>query len=371
MSKTERFNTLVIGGGQAGLATGYQLAQRGVNFAIIDAGARIGDSWRKRWDSLRLFTWAYMNELPGMPFPGGVKMHLPSKDEMAAYLEEYATRFSLPVRHGHAVQRLTREGDRYVAQAGEQRFEAENVVVATGPFQKPRLPAFASELDPSIAQIHSSNYRNAGQLREGDALVVGAATSGADIAMDLSRTRKVYLSGKDVDVLPRGKQKVLRHIIPWVYGRPRNSFIGKKLFHKARTGGHPLIGYTYKEVEQTGVKRVGRMTGIEQGRPVLDGGAVLDVANVVWATGYDIDFSWVDLPVFEADGYPRHQRGVVEDEPGLYFVGLIFLHSLSSQLIMGVQRDTQHVAEALVRRSAAKQPASVVSPAHQAGTSSL
>jgi putative flavoprotein involved in K+ transport len=370
MSKTERVNTLVIGGGQAGLVTGYHLGQRGVNFAILDGAPRVGDSWRRRWDSLRLFTWAYMNELPGMPFPGGVKMHLPSKDELADYLEQYAAKFSLPVRLGFQVKHLTRDGDRYVvSSASGDRFEADNVVVATGPFQKPRIPGFAAELDPSIAQLHSSAYRNPGQLRDGDTLVVGAATSGSDIAMELAASRRVYLSGPSVEVFPRSKQKVLRRLIPWVYSRPRTSFIGKKLFAKVRGGGHPLIGYTYKEVTRTGVVRMPRVSGVREGRPVLEDGKVLDVANVLWATGYDIDFSWIDLPVFESDGYPRHLRGVVEEEPGLYFVGLIFLHSLSSQLLMGVGRDTRHVTDELVRRSTATQAAPALSPGYQAGGS--
>lgn len=371
MSKTERLNTLVIGGGQAGLVTGYHLRRHGVNFAIVDAAPRVGDSWRNRWDSLRLFTFAYMNNLPGMPFPAESKLHLPTKDEVVNYLEQYAAQFSLPVRFGTRVERLSREGERYVASTDKgERIEADNVVVATGPFQSPRVPEFAGQLDRSITQLHSSAYRNPSQLRDGDTLVVGAATSGCDIAMELAKTRRVFLSGPGVDAISRGKQKILRHIIPWVYSRPQSHPIGKKLFQKARHGGHPLIGYTYKEVGKAGVTRLPRITGVSQGKPVVEGGQVLDVANVIWATGYKVDFSWVDRPIFEADGYPRHVRGVVEEEPGLYFVGLIFLHSLSSQLMMGVGRDTQHVADELVRRSAARQPAPVLSPGYQTGGSS-
>ena len=368
---TERFHTVVIGAGQSGLATGYHLSQGGLkDFVLLDSCTRVGDSWRNRWDSLRLFTWAYFNDLPGMPFPSeDRKNHLPSKDEAADYLEQYASRFSLPVRLGVQVERLSREGDRYVVTAGPRRFEATNVVVATGPFQRPRIPEFAGELAPSITQLHSSAYRNPGQLADGDTLVVGAATSGSEIAMELAKTRKVYLAGRSVDAVPPGKAKILRKIIPWVYSRPRNSFIGKKLFVKARTGGHPLINFSYKDVLRAGVERVPRLAGVQDGKPLLEDGRTLDVANVVWSTGYKVDFSWVDLPVFEEDGYPRHERGVVQDAPGLYFVGLIFLHSLSSQLFMGVARDTQYVSESLLQRSQASHGAVVAEPGFQAGGS--
>lgn len=363
-SKTERVNTVVIGGGQAGLATGYHLSQRGVDFVILDGAAQVGDSWRQRWDSLRLFTFAKWGDLPGMPFPAPKRTHFPSKDEVADYLAQYAARFSLPVRLGVKVEKLRKEGSRYVVEAGPQRFEAENVVVATGPFQRPRIPAFAGELAPGIRQMHSSEYRNPGDLADGETLVVGAATSGAQIAMELAGGRKVYLSGRSVDAFAPAKVAILgRTLMPWVYGRPKDSFIGKKLFDKARNHGHPLIGFTYKDVEKAGVDRVGRTAGVEGGKPKLEDGRTLDVANVVWCTGYHPDFSWIDLPVFEQDGYPRHTRGVVEDEPGLYFVGLIFLHSLASQLILGVPRDSKHVADELLRRSQATSPAVVKEPA--------
>ena len=359
--KTERFNTIIIGAGQNGLATGYHLAQRGSDFLIVDGGARAGDSWRNRWDSLRLFTWAYWNELPGMSFPCA-KTHLPSKDEVADYLESYAQKFELPIRFGVRAEKLTREDDRYVLTTPTQRLEAKNVVVATGPFSRPKQPAFASELDASIAQMHSSAYRNPSQLEKGDTLVVGAAASGAEIAMELAQSRRVYMSGRDVPTISRGKASVLRHIMPWVFSRPRGTFLGNKLLNKSRTKGHPIILKTYKDVLKTGVERVPRVIGVRDGKPLLDGDRVLDVANVVWGTGFQVDFSWIDLPIFGEDGYPRHLRGVVEEEPGLYFVGLIFLHSLASQLMLGVRRDAKFVAEELMRRAGEAQPALVGGP---------
>jgi putative flavoprotein involved in K+ transport len=368
-SKPERVNTIVIGGGQAGLATGYQLKQRGVDHVILDAADRVGASWRERWDSLRLFTFAKWGDLPGMKFPGK-RHHLPSKDEVAEFLQQYAAEFSLPVRLNARAQRLSRVGNRYVVESAAGRFEGDNVVVATGPFQTPRVPAFAGELDGSIRQMHSSEYRNPSSLADGDTLVVGAATSGAQIAMDLANNGKVYLSGRSVDAFPAAKVAILgRTLMPWVYRRPKESFIGKKLRQKVFSQGHPLIGFTYKDVARSGVERVARVAGCEGGKPKLDDGRTLEVANVVWCTGYQPDFSWIDLDVFEESGYPRHNCGVVESEPGLYFVGLIFLQSLASQLMLGVSRDTAHVTDQLVRRSAATSPAVVGQPSVAAGRS--
>ena len=190
------FQTVIVGGSQAGLAVGYHLARRGLPFVILDAHERIGDAWRKRWDSLRLFTPARYDGLPGMPFPAPAHS-FPTKDEVADYLEAYATRFDLPVRTGVRVDRLTKEGDRFVVAAGDDRFVAEQVVVATGAYQTPRMPGFASELDPNIVQMHSTEYRNPSQLREGGVLVVGAGNSGADIALEASRGHQTWLSGRD------------------------------------------------------------------------------------------------------------------------------------------------------------------------------
>lgn len=366
MPGSERFNTVVIGAGQAGLAAGYRLAEKKVDFVILDAGDRIGHSWRSRWDSLRLFTPGRLNNLPGMPFPGP-RSHFPTKDEAAEYLEAYARKFSLPVRLGVAVDRLGRDGDRLAITAGDRRFEADNVIVATGPFQKPRKPAFAGELAPGIRQLHSREYRNPSQLADGDTLVVGAATSGCEIAMDIARAgRRVYMAGKDVPSIPPIAR---RTILPWVATRTKTHFLGKKIHAKAKSGaGHPLIGFSYKKVLKTGVERVPRVAGIEGGKPRLEDGRVLEVANVLWCTGFTIDFSWIDLPVFEADGYPRHERGVVAEQPGLYFVGLMFLHSLSSQLVLGVDRDTAHVTEALVRRAGSRRTSPIGAAEPRAAT---
>ena len=192
-SPTSRFDTLVIGGGQAGLAVGYYLAEQSRDFLILEANDRVGDSWRRRWDSLRLFTPAEYSGLPGLPFPAPTG-YRPTRDETADYLEAYATRFNLPVRLRTPVDSLARQGHTYLLVAGPHRFEASKVVVATGSYQRPRVPAFASQLDPQIVQLHSSEYRNPDNLQDGEVLVVGAGNSGAEIALELAKTRRTWLS---------------------------------------------------------------------------------------------------------------------------------------------------------------------------------
>ena len=193
---SEHFETVIIGGGQAGLAAGYHLTRRGRPFVILDANERIGDAWRNRWDALRLFTPARYDGLPGWPFPAPARS-FPTKDEVADYLVAYAARFALPVRTGISVTRLSRMRDRYVLAAGEHRFEADHVVVASGAYHSPRVPAFAAELDPDIVQLHSTEYRDPSRLRQGDVLVVGAGNSGAEIARDVSGRHRTWLSGRD------------------------------------------------------------------------------------------------------------------------------------------------------------------------------
>src|ERR671919_1062852 len=209
---TERISTVVVGGGQAGLSVGYHLSKRGQEFAILDANQRGGDAWRNRWDSLRLFTPARFDGLPGMPYPGP-RWAFPSKDEFADYLESYADRFELPVRTGLEVERLTRNGDRFVATAGDRRLEADNVVVAMSSWQRPRVPDFASDLDPRIVQLHVAEYKNPDQLQKGDVLVVGAGNSGAEIAIEVARTHKVLLSGPSTGAIPFRPESVIARVL--------------------------------------------------------------------------------------------------------------------------------------------------------------
>src|SRR3970040_300659 len=200
-TEPERIQTVVIGAGQAGLATGYHLLRRGLPFVILDAHERVGDQWRRRWDSLRLFTPAGYDGIPGLPFPE--RRHVfPTKDEMGDYLESYARHFDLPVRNGVRVDRLWREGDRFLISTGDRRIEAENVVVAMANYQQPKVPPFASELDPSIVQFHSIDYRSPSQLKDGPVLLVGAGNSGSDLAIELSRSHPVWMSVRDTGHIP-------------------------------------------------------------------------------------------------------------------------------------------------------------------------
>jgi putative flavoprotein involved in K+ transport len=353
----ESFDVIVIGAGQAGLSVGYHLARRGLRFVIVDGCERVGDSWRKRWDSLRLFTPARFDGLDGMPFPAPPG-YFPTKDEMADYLEAYAARFALPVRTGTRVHRLWREGGRYVVTAGDRVLEAAHVVVAMADFQRERVPGFAAELDPAIVQIHAAAYKNPAQLADGDVLIVGAGNSGAEIAMDLAGDRRVWVAGRDVGQIPfrldgraarlgmaRLFLRVLFHRVFTVNTPP-----GRKMREKMTTHGGPLIRQRTEDLVAAGVERVPRMTGVVEGRPQLEDGRVLDVASIIWCTGFHPGFSWIDLPVFDDDGKPRHRSGVVEEEPGLYFVGLMFTHAASSVMIHGVGRDARRIAKSIAGR---------------------
>jgi putative flavoprotein involved in K+ transport len=345
----EYVETLVIGGGQAGLATGYQLSQRDLPYKIIDANERVGDAWRNRWDSLRLFTPNRLNRLPGMPFPG-YHWGFASKNEMADYLESYARKFDLQVESGVRVERLTREGDRFVATSGDRRFEADNVVVAMSSWQRPRVPDYASELDPRIVQLHVAEYKNPGQLQEGDVLVVGAGNSGAEVAIELVRTHKVLLSGAGNGAIPFRPESVAARVLMPFVGRvifhrvlTTRTPIGKKARPKWISTGEPLIRVKPKDLAAVGVERVPRVTGVQSGLPQLEDRRSVDVANVVWCTGFHPGFSWIDLPVLGPQE-PLHRRGIVESEPGLYFIGLKFLYSVSSEQIQGVGRDADYIA---------------------------
>jgi putative flavoprotein involved in K+ transport len=359
-SRRERFDVVVIGGGQAGLSVGYYLAQRGLRFVILDANERIGDSWRKRWDSLRLFTPARYDGLDGMPFPAPPNS-LPTKDEMADYLESYAARFELPVRNGVKVEKLTRRDGRYVLTTAGGEYEAEQVVVAMSNYQQPSTPAFAAELHPTVVQLHSSDYRGPSQLRDGSVLIVGAGNSGAEIALELSEGRQVWMSGRDTGQIPFringfwGRLFLVRLVLRVLFHRvfTLKTPMGRKMRRKMLSAGGPLIRTRSMDLLAAGVERVPRMQGVRDGRPLLQDDRVLDVANVIWCTGFHSGFSWIDLPIFDDDGRPRHEGGVVPDAPGLYFVGQLFLYAASSVMIHGVGRDAARIVDAIVARERA------------------
>ena len=348
MSMDETFNTIVIGGGQAGLAAGYFLTQRGKNLLIFDENQRTGASWRSRWDSLRLFTPSQFNSLPGLPFPKPA-YYFPTKDEVADYLEGYASQFQLPVRHGVKVEKLSRDDQGYRLSTGAASFSARNVVVATGAYHKPHTPTFASQLDPAILQLHSSAYCNPQQIPVQNVLVVGVGNSGAEIGLELARAgKRVWLAGRNVGHIPADSLGSVFGGRPywWFISRVLSvdTPIGRKMRSNVLYHGSPLIRAHRQLVADAGVEFIPRVSGIQAGKPQLEDGRSLPVEGVIWATGFRPDFTWIDLPVFDEYGYPRHQRGVIQDAPCLYFVGLHFQTALSSALLGGVSADAGYIA---------------------------
>ena len=356
-TREQHFDTIVIGGGQAGLSTGYHLKKLGIPFVILDANERTGDAWRNRWDSLRLFSPAKFDALDGLPFPAP-RHEFVTKDEMADYLEEYASTFDLPIIHGANVDHLTREDDRFVVTAGDRQFTADQVVVAMGKQQSPRVPSFATQLSSDIVQLHSLEYRNPGQLQPGGVLLVGAGNSGAEIAKEVAHTHETWLSGRNVGQVPFrlsslvGLNVLLPFLFRVVFHRVLTvrTPLGRKIRPTVLKQGGPLIRVKRKELQALGVRCVGRTASVEDGKPVLDDGQVLDIANVIWCTGFHSGFSWIDLPI-HGELEPNHERGVAHDVPGLYFVGQEFQYAMSSEMIHGVGRDARYIAGRVAHRA--------------------
>jgi putative flavoprotein involved in K+ transport len=349
MAEAERFDVIVIGGGQAGLATGYHLAKLGANFVILDAGQRTGESWRRRWDSLRLFTPARINGLPGARFPGPPAATV-TKDQVADYMEAYAKRFGLPLRFGVKVESLTHEGTAFVVNTGGQSLRSDHVVVATGSYATPRKPAFAGQLNPATTQLHSTEYRSQSQLGAGEMLVVGAGNSGAEIALDAAASRKTWLSGRPTGQMPYPVMFwppaywLLTHVIS------NDTPVGRRVASQAVSRGQPLVRIKPTHLAAAGVERVPRVTGVQDGKPRLEDGRVLEVGTVVWCTGFDHSYPWIKLPITDEAGHLQHTRGVVPSQPGLYFVGVPFQHRISSSLIDGVGEDAEYVVEKIAAR---------------------
>jgi putative flavoprotein involved in K+ transport len=362
MSDNEYVETVIIGGGQAGLATGYHLARRQRAFVILEASQRIGDVWRERFDSLRLYSPARYAGLPGLAFPADPWSY-PTKDDMADYLEAYAAHFSLPVETGVQVKRLSRKQDRYVVACRGRTFEADHVVIASGTFQSPIVPEFARLLDPGIRQLHSGEYHNPSQLQPGAVLVVGASHSGADIAYEVAGDHPTVLSGKVHGEIPfRIDSRAAHMVFPllwffWNHVATQKTPIGRKIRPEVLAHGGPLIRVKKVDLQEAGVERTdSRVAGVKDGKPLLEDGRVLDVTNVVWCTGFGKDVSWIDLPVVGPDGWPEQSGGVSPTAPGLYFVGLPFLYAFASMLVGGVGRDADRVADHISRQ--ARQPLS-------------
>lgn len=356
-STEKKYKVIVIGAGQAGLSVGYFLKKEKIPFLILDANERVGDSWRKRWDSLHLFTPAKFDGLAGMPFPAKPN-YFPTKDEMGDYLESYAEHFELPVKTGVKVTGLSKENGLFCISSNVGQFEAENVIVAMSNFQVPKVPEFAQRLNPDITQFHSLEYRHPSQYQEGDVLVVGAGNSGAEVALEAARNgHKVWLSGRDTGHVPfniegkLGKLILVRLVLRVLFHRilTTNTPIGRKARPKLTSSGGELIRIKPKEFEKAGIKRIPRVSNVNDGYPVLEDGQKLKVKNIVWCTGFYPSFSWIDIPVFK-NKEPMHQRGIVPKQPGLYFTGLHFLYSFSSTMVHGAARDAEYVVKDVSKR---------------------
>ncbi len=364
MNTETSVDTIVIGGGQAGLSMSYHLRELGEEHVVLDASPRIGDAWRNRWDSLHLFTPARYDGLDGMRFPGD-PADWPTKDAMADYLEHYAESFRLPVRSAMRVDELTRRrhGDRevFVVRCGDETFTARSVVVAMSNYQVPRIPRFAAELCPDVRQLHAGEYRGPSQLLPGRVLLVGAGNSAAEIASELASTHPVTMAGPSTGETPGSFDSFIgRHVVVHILnGMVFNHVlsvdtrVGRKARPKVMTKGVPLIRVKSKDLARLGVERTARVAGVDGGRPVLDDGTVVDAQNVVWCTGFAPGLDWIRMPILDDRGEPRHERGVASDVPDLYFVGLHFLTSLSSAMVHGVGRDAERIA-GLVKAGAAE-----------------
>ena len=359
----ERAHVVVVGGGQAGLATAQELSGRGVGAIVLEADSRIGEQWRRRWESLRLFTPARFDGLPGLAFPAPPDS-FPSKDEMATYLETYARDGGLAVRTGVRATKLEKKGSSYLVETTAGAIEAQHVVVATG-YQKAKVPAFATKLRPAIHQLDAGQYREPSQL-QGRVLVVGAGTSGVEIAIEAAAAgHRTVLAGSGTGAVPAILYAFNGKLF-WFYANRIASMrtpIGRRMRPLILTHGAPLIRLKMRDAIAAGVERAPRVVAVEDGLPVCEGGQRIQADTIVWCTGFTRDYSWIQFPVSGPYGLPRHTAGIADGESGLYFVGLPFQTRLASALIGGMGEDAAFVAGEIARRlRMAEQPLASLRP---------
>jgi len=353
MPAQNHYDVAVIGAGQAGLTMGYELTQQGRRVVILEAADSVGPAWRTRWDSLTLFTPRRYDSLPGLEFPGDPDGY-PGRDEVIAYLESYADAHDLPVQLGSEVRSVRAENGRFRLELANEVFEADQVVVATGPFQVPRVPRLAADLDPAVFQTHSVGYRNPGELPDGPVLVVGGGNTGFQIAEELAADRETHLSiGSRQMPLP---QRIGGRDLFWWLGKLGilEKSIDTKLGRRLSTRD-TLIGSSPRKAKRSGVTMHSRAVGASGRTVVFEDGSTLDVATAIWATGYRFDHSWIDLPITDDSGKLVHRRGVT-DVPGFYFLGLPWQYTRGSALVGWVKDDAEFIAERIAERAPTPSP---------------
>lgn len=401
-------NTIIVGGGQGGLSTSYYLKQHDREHIILEQANQAASAWRNRWDSFSLITPNWTVQLPGAEYQGDAPDGFMVRDEVITYFENYIKRFELPIKYGSQVKYVEQIETGYLVITDKAKFEAENVIIATGMFQQPKIPQININLSAEIRQLHSSEYRNPKMLPAGAVLVVGSAQSGCQIAEELYQDgRKVYLSVGDAGRFPRRYRG--KDITRWLDEMGVDMTVDKLPSPKAKysgsshgtgkDGGHTI---NLHQFVRDGVVLLGRIQNAQKGHIILapdlkenlakgdkaevklvnqiddyieknkleipietlpqlrdgyDQDLILDldlkstgITNVIWATGYKFDFGLVKLPVFDEDGYPVQKRGVTE-YPGLYFIGLPFLHNSYSGTLSGVGDDAAHVVSVIALRS--------------------
>jgi putative flavoprotein involved in K+ transport len=349
---TDRREVIVVGGGQAGLAIGQRLARQGREFAIFEAAGAPAAAWRARWDSLKLFTPVRYDSLPGRAFPGPADAY-PGRDDVVAYLSDYAHDFELPLELSSTVRSIRPGDDGYLVQVDERTYEADQVVVATGPFQVPRIPELAERLDPDVVQVHSSHYRAPADVPAGPVLVVGGGNTGFQLAEELSRSHEVHLSiGARQMPLPQRilGRDVFRYLdATGLMAKTTASRIGRRMQRR-----ETLIGSSPRAARrQHGIRLRARTADATGGEIRFSDDSRLAPRTVIWATGYGVDHSLVQLPVFDDTGRLVHQRGVTS-AAGLYFLGLPWQHTRGSALLGWIRHDAEHIAQqiAAFRRTA-------------------
>ena len=353
---TRSHEVVVVGGGQAGLAIGYHLVKQAPNFTILEAASEPAAAWRERWDSLKLFTSARYDSLPGMPFPGDPDRY-PTKDEVADYLTDYARRFELPLELGSRVRAVRASDDGYLVELDDRSIEADQLVIATGPFQTPFVPPIAEGFGPEVTQLHSTVYRSPRDIREGRVLVVGGGNTGYQIAEELSASQETHISiGTAQKPLP---QRILGRDLFWyldktgLIRKTNDMRIGRRLQKNEDT----LIGYRPRTLERLGVVFHPRSLGASGSTVRFSDDSKLEVNTVIWATGFRLDHSWVDLPVFDDAGHLTQKRGITQS-PGLYFIGLPWQSTRGSSLLGFVKEDAEYLAQQIAARRSEHAPGS-------------